>query len=295
MAAPSFFMNFFNSSSQIIQPSIKSFGQILFSQDIRVGVLVILSMAVFHPLGAAIAFMVTAVCHAMINILQGVRNRKLQGISQEDYQDGLYGFNGALLAIGASVFFGLNVWVLLALIPLSLLANQLWLAFYKRGIPLFTLPATLLVLTLLNLIHANPEASSLYWGIQGFSQIIYITSPITAGIIAAAILLAYYKNLVWFLSGSGMSFLSCFIFSDDHFLSLMLANQLLFACYLSSTQRPIYQLTTIALVNTAILMLIFYLLFTLSLPVMVFPYMVASMITTYMLKNQYGRNLSINL
>jgi urea transporter len=288
-------MNVSKIASQIIQPSIKSFGQILFSQDIRVGVLVILSMAAFHPLGAAIAFIVTIVCHAMIVISQRVGNSKLQGISQEDYQDGLYGFNGALLAIGASVFFGFTLWVLLALVPLSLLANQLWLSFYKRGIPLFTLPATLLVLMLLNMIHINPETSSLHWGIQGFSQIIYIANPITACIIAAAILLAYYKNLVWFLLGSGMSLLSCFIFSDDHFLSLMLANQLLFACYLSSTQRPIYQLTTIALVNAAILILIFYLLFNLSLPVMVFPYIVASMITSYMLKKQYGSNLPIRL
>jgi urea transporter len=287
-------MNVSKIASQIIQPSIKSFGQILFSQDIRVGVLVILSMAVFHPLGAAIAFMVTAVCHVMIVVSQRVQNHKLQGISQEDYQDGLYGFNGALLAIGASVFFGFNVWVLLALIPLSLLANQLWLAFYKRGIPLFTLPATLLVLTLLNLIHTSSETSSLHWGIQGFSQIIYIAHPFTALILIAAILLAYYKNLSWIILGIIMTLLSFLILSDNHFLSLMLANQLLFACYLSSTKRTLKQLLKIALLNATILILIFYLLYALSLPVMVFPYIVASMITSYML-NQYGSNLPIRL
>jgi urea transporter len=286
-------MNVSKISSQLVQATIKSFGQILFSQDIRVGVLVILSMAVFKPVGAIIVFGVTLTCHVIIALSQLLE--KHQGINQTDFQEGLYGFNGALLSIGGLVFFESNPWILLALLPLSLLANQLWLFFYKRGVPLFTLPATLLVLTLLNLIHTNSETSSLHWGLQGFSQIIYIASPITAGIIAAAILLAYYKNLVWFLLGSGMSLLSCFIFSDHHFLSLMLANQLLFACYLSSTQRPIYQLTTIALVNAAILILIFYLLSALSLPVMVFPYIVASMITSYMLKNQYGSNLPIRL
>ncbi len=286
-------MNVSKISSQLVQATIKSFGQILFSQDIRVGVLVILSMAVFKPVGAIIVFGITLTCHAIIALSQLLE--KYQGIKQTDFKEGLYGFNGALLSIGGLVFFESNPWVLLALLPLSLLANQLWLVFHQRNFPLFTLPATLVMLVLLNLIHANPDTSSLHWGVQGFSQIIYISHPFTALILIAAILLAYCKKLSWIMLGIVMTLLSCLILSDNLFLSLMLANQLLFACYLSSSQRPLKQLLKIALLNATILILIFYLLYALSLPVMVFPYIVASMITSYMLKKQYGSNLPIRL
>lgn len=239
-------------------------------------------MAVFKPVGAIIVFGVTLTCHVIIALIQLFE--KYQGIKEADFQEGLYGFNGALLSIGGLVFFESNPWVLLALLPLSLLANQLWLIFHKRKLPLFTLPATLVMLALLNFIDANAEASSLNWGIQGFSQIIYIANTITACIIAVAILLAYHKNLSWVMLAIIMTLLSCLILSDNHFLSFMLANQLLFACYLSSTQHPIHQLIKIALASAMILILIFYLLYALSLPVMVFPYIVASMITSYRLK-----------
>lgn len=280
-------MNFSYISSEIVKPSIKSFGQILFSQDMRVGFLVILSIAVFNPMSAIIIFGTTLACHAMANLSPW--------INREGYQEGLYGFNGALLSTGCLVFFGSNPWLVLALLPLSLLANQLWLTFHKRDIPLFTLPATLVVMVLLNHFHSDSELSHLEWGIQGFSQIIYVAHPLTALIIAISILLAYYKNLLWVMLGIIISLVNSLILSDNHFLSLMLANQLLFACYLTNTKRLMSQLLKIVLINTTILTLIFYLLYCLELPVMVFPYIVASMITSYMLKKQYGRNIPISL
>jgi predicted neutral ceramidase superfamily lipid hydrolase len=139
-------------------------------------------------------------------------------------------------------------------------------------------------MVLLKIVNAQSGTSDLDWWMQGFSQIIYMANPASSLILGGAILLAFHKKIILFAIGLSICFLGQFVILDNHLLAIMLANQLLLACFLASKHCSKSCLIRISVSSFFVTFFVFYFLYSLEMPIMVLPYIVGSMIGEYLLK-----------
>lgn len=151
---------------------------------------------------------------AIIGTVIGTITAKLLHYSEEDINDGMYGFNGALVGIAIWFYFGLTLSSSLALIIGTVLSTMIMHTMNAR-IPAFTAPfviSTWLVMLGIKIVATIPFASSslpqndsldLFSAISmGIAQVMFQGNVLTGILFLLAILVSSRMAAVYALYGS---------------------------------------------------------------------------------------------
>ena len=188
---------------------LHAFAQIFLQRHAGCGALIMLALASGAPAQLAGALCGVLVAHAGASWL---------GYSAADRNDGLYGYNAALLVD----LLGLTG-TSLALAGVAALAScplQAWLLARLRrgdGLPGFTLPFVLIGLLAVRLIEPAPVTSSgmpsadaatlLTAWLLGIGQVVFLDAPLAAACLLVAVALASLRDAFWLLTGSALGLL----------------------------------------------------------------------------------------
>ncbi len=197
---------------------LHAFAQIFLQRHAGCGALIMLALASGAPAQLAGALCGVLFAHAGASWL---------GCSAADRNDGLYGYNAALLGALLVDLLGLTG-TSLALICIAALAScplQAWLLARLRrgdGLPGFTLPFVLIGLLTVRLIEPAPVTSSgmpsadaaalLTAWLLGIGQVVYLEAPLAAACLLVAVALASLRDALWLLAGSAMGLLAAGLF-----------------------------------------------------------------------------------
>ncbi|WAE60987.1 urea transporter [Stutzerimonas sp. R40042] len=197
---------------------LQAFAQIFLQRHAGCGALIMLALASGAPAQLAGALCGVLVSHGGASWL---------GYSAADRNDGLYGYNAALLGALLVDLLGLTG-TSLALICIAALAScplQAWLLARLRrgdGLPGFTLPFVLIGLLTVRLIEPAPVTSSgmpsadaatlLTAWLLGIGQVVFLDAPLAAACLLAAVALASLRDALWLLAGSAMGLLAAGLF-----------------------------------------------------------------------------------
>lgn len=197
---------------------LHAFAQIFLQRHAGCGALIMLALASGAPAQLAGALCGVLVAHAGASWL---------GYSAADRNDGLYGYNAALLGALLVHLLGLTG-TSLALVGVAALAScplQAWLLARLRrgdGLPGFTLPFVLIGLLTVRLIEPAPVTSSgmpsadaaalLTACLLGIGQVVFLDAPLAAACLLAAVALASLRDALWLLAGSAMGLLAAGLF-----------------------------------------------------------------------------------
>ena len=189
---------------------LHAFAQIFLQRHAGCGALIMLALASGAPAQLAGALCGVLFAHAGASWL---------GYSAADRNDGLYGYNAALLGALLVHLLGLTG-TSLALICIAALAScplQAWLLARLRrgdGLPGFTLPFVLIGLLTVRLIEPAPVTSSgmpsadaaalLTAWLLGIGQVVFLDAPLAAAGLLVAVALASLRDALWLLAGSAM-------------------------------------------------------------------------------------------
>lgn len=187
-----------------------AFSQIFLQRHAGCGALIMLALALAEPpLLAGTLFAVVVAQTGAIWL----------GYSAEDREDGLYGYNAALLGALLTHLLGLTA-ASLALIAAASLAScplQAWLLDRLRhhgGLPGFTLPFVLL--GFIALLVIAPASSAQLAGLQpdvralleawllGIGQVVFASDRLAAACLVVAVAVANWRNALWLLAGSAL-------------------------------------------------------------------------------------------
>ncbi len=197
---------------------LHAFAQIFLQRHAGCGALIMLALASGAPAQLAGALCGVLVAHAGASWL---------GYSAADRNDGLYGYNAALLGALLVDLLGLTG-TSLALIGVAALAScplQAWLLARLRrdgSLPGFTLPFVLIGLLALLVIAPAPGTPSgmpsadamtlLAAWLLGIGQVVFLDAPLAAACLLAAVALASLRDALWLLAGSAMGLLAAGLF-----------------------------------------------------------------------------------
>ena len=192
---------------------LHAFAQIFLQRHAGCGALIMLALASGAPAQLAGALCGVLVAHAGASWL---------GYSAADRNDGLYGYNAALLGALLVDLLGLTG-TSLALAGVAALAScplQAWLLARLRrgdGLPGFTLPFVLIGLLAVRLIEPAPVTSSgmpsadaatlLTAWLLGIGQVVFLDAPLAAACLLVAVALASLRDAFWLLTGSALGLL----------------------------------------------------------------------------------------
>ncbi|MCQ4306136.1 transporter [Stutzerimonas frequens] len=192
---------------------LHAFAQIFLQRHAGCGALIMLALASGAPAQLAGALCGVLVAHGGASWL---------GCSAADRNDGLYGYNAALLGALLVDLLGLTG-TSLALVGVAALAScplQAWLLARLRcgdGLPGFTLPFMLIgLLALLCIAPVSvsspdvpaPDATTLRdaW-LLGIGQVVFLDAPLAAACLLVAVALASLRDAFWLLTGSALGLL----------------------------------------------------------------------------------------
>lgn len=204
--------------SSHLRAVLHAFAQIFLQRHAGCGALVMLALASGAP-----ALLVGALSGVLIAHLGAT----WLGYPQADRDDGLYGYNAALLGALLVTQLGLSG-ASLVLVGVAALAScplQAWLLARLRhngGLPGFTLPFVLIgLLALLCIAPVSvsspdvpaPDATTLRdaW-LLGIGQVVFLHQPLAAACLLAAVALASLRDALWLLAGSAMGLLAAGLF-----------------------------------------------------------------------------------
>ena len=192
---------------------LHAFAQIFLQRHAGCGALIMLALASGAPAQLAGALCGVLVAHTGANWL---------GYSAADRNDGLYGYNAALLGALLVDLLGLTG-TSLALAGVAALAScplQAWLLARLRrdgSLPGFTLPFVLIGLLALLVIAPAPVTPSgmpsadamtlLAAWLLGIGQVVFLDAPLAAACLLTGVALASLREALWLLAGSALGLL----------------------------------------------------------------------------------------
>lgn len=211
------------SSNSALSPYLKGIGQIMLQDNVLTGVLFLLGIFINSPMLAWGTLVGTVVSTLTAKVLK---------YDEQDIQNGLYGFNGALVGISLLVFFESTALVWGGMILLAALSTPFMNAFLKRSLPAFTFPFVFLVWVALYLFHDvvpvdAPAAEDLEGLINdqiefnlsgfgfGFGEVIFQGSLLSGIIFLLAVYLAKPIAALWGLAGAFLATLFAVLMIDQ--------------------------------------------------------------------------------
>lgn len=123
-----------HASTPFYAPYLRGVGQIMLQNSVLTGVLFLLGIAI-NSLLLALGM--------IVGLLVGTITAKLLKYDRAAIDDGLYGFNAALVGIAMLVFFESSVLVWTGLVLLAVLSTILMNVFLRNKLPAFTFPFVL--------------------------------------------------------------------------------------------------------------------------------------------------------
>ena len=154
---------------------------------------------------------------AVIGVLTGTFTALLFKYKRDDINNGLYGYNGALVGLAAIYFFGLHIPSVIAMFFGAILSSIIMHFMIKRKLPPFTAPfiistwilmATILTLHIIPLQAAQlPDASNLEIIpalSRGIGQVMFQENMITGIILFIGILVSSRISALYALLGTGI-------------------------------------------------------------------------------------------
>lgn len=190
---------------------LHAFAQIFLQRHAGCGALVMLALALADP---------ALLAGALFGVLMASAGAIWLGYPAGDREDGLYGYNAALLGALLIHQLGLSL-TSLAVIAAASLAScplQAWLLDRLRhhgGLPGFTLPFVLIgLITQLAIAPVpalpasglQPDASALLAGawLLGIGQVVFVDDRLAAACLVAAVAAANCRDALWLLAGSAL-------------------------------------------------------------------------------------------
>jgi urea transporter len=130
--------------SNFASPFLIGIGQIMLQNNALTGVLFLIGIFINSPIMAL---------GTVVGTVASTYAAKLLKYEEDDIQDGLYGFNGALIGISLLVFFESSIAIWISIVLLSVVSTLFMKQFLKRSLPAFTFPFVLLVWIALYFFH----------------------------------------------------------------------------------------------------------------------------------------------
>ncbi len=193
--------------SGAVPASLRGVGQIMLQPHAGAGLLFLLGLAVAAwPLALA----------AVLGAAGGTVLAQALRFPQAEIDQGLYGFNAALVALAAWVFYGGDTGLAWSMgLAAGALATVQMRAMQRWGMPAYTFPFVLWTWGALWLVPPAPLApvaavpGSVWWDgwLQGLGQVMFAGGSVTGGIFALGLLLASRRAAVSALLGSGLGLL----------------------------------------------------------------------------------------
>ena len=196
---------------------LRSIGQVLFQNNALSGLLIL--VGVFYSswlLGLAVIF----------GALAGTATAQALKYPQSEIKNGIYGFNGALVAIATCFFFGFSILTTIVLITGAMISAILMYEM-KKLVPPFTAPFVFIVWLLiiflffvlkLPLVAPPPlEDNSLYLHIgliKGFSQVWFQDNSITGIFFLIALAVNSRISTFYALYGSALGIFIAILLSE---------------------------------------------------------------------------------
>ncbi|MBX2962633.1 MAG: urea transporter [Cyclobacteriaceae bacterium] len=133
-----------NNKENVLAPYLKGIGQIMLQDNSLTGILFLIGILINSPIMAL---------GTVVGTVVSTLGAKLLKYDENDIQNGLYGFNGALVGISMLVFFKSDLMVWGGIVLLSFVSTLMMRQFLTRGLPAFTFPFVLLVWIALYFFH----------------------------------------------------------------------------------------------------------------------------------------------
>jgi urea transporter len=130
--------------SNFASPFLIGIGQIMLQNNALTGVLFFIGIFINSPIMAL---------GTVVGTVASTYAAKLLKYENDDIEDGLYGFNGALIGISLLVFFQSSIAIWISIVLLSAVSTVFMKQFLKRKLPAFTFPFVLLVWIALYFFH----------------------------------------------------------------------------------------------------------------------------------------------
>lgn len=248
----------------LLQPWLRGYGQVIFMPHSAVGAALLLAVAMNAPkmaLGAVLGGLIASIAGWFVGTL-------------EDYSDGLFGFNGALIGIATVMFFEPTtaIWYWIAIMA----AFSAWLMAQARRHRLTIMTAPFISITLLAFVvlplreqseqgmqliaHHQPLFSGLTAGV---GQMAFQSSILSAAVIVLALLAIKWQVALVAIAGSAAGVLVAQLAAvpDDIIASgVMSFNTALSAAavYQLFEQRPPIFISIAAVLLSAVLTLVAY-------------------------------------
>lgn len=209
---------------------------------------------------------------------------------------GLYGFNATLVGVALAFLFHQTVLIWMAILTGAVLATIIQHFFISRKIPVFTFPFILVTWMFLFIFHYFPcvtQAETLSTSIPypfismlllGYGQIIFQNSIIAGILFFAGVCLNRPVAAIYGLGGAALSGCIAYLLhmpANDLFLGLLSYNGVL--CAICFSGRKTEDLIKI-LLSVSLSVPVFIMMKNSDLPVLTFPFVLASWITLWIKK-----------
>ncbi len=265
---------------------LKGISQIMLQENVITGLLILTGIFYGSPV-MGIAAITAAAC--------GTAAALLFKFNADDVNKGLYGFSAALVGVAIVTFFKAQWWMWV-LIPVgSVAATTIQHLFIKRNIPAFTLPFVVVSWvavygaklyfpdTLLSNIPADvSEANSFDYALRGFGQVIFQDYTVSGALFFIAVFISTPIAALYGLAAATLaSVVSCQLAypAVDIQHGLFAFNAVLCAITFAGSKLTDGLWVLLA---TAVSLLATYLLLNYNVIQLTFPFVVASVITTYL-------------
>lgn len=234
-----------NAKAPVWDPYLKGVGQIMLQANPWTGLLFIVGILVNSPIMALGAVVATIV---------GTVTAKLLKYDKAEIDNGLYGFNAALVGVALINFFQATVLVWVAIVLLSALTTVMMNFCLRNKIPIFTFPFILLTWIALFVFHSLmpvPEPTyeplelvddgfSLMMHGLGFGEVIFQGSLISGLIFFVAVYISSPTAALYGLAGAFFSVLAAILLKErigDVQMGMFSFNALLCAIVFSGPRR----------------------------------------------------------
>ncbi|CBL45040.1 Urea transporter [gamma proteobacterium HdN1] len=254
--------------------TLRGLGQIMFQRNAATGLLFLIGIAA-NSLLMALA--------ALAGSIGGAEYARYRKFSSQDISDGLYGFNAALVAIGAVFFYPTPFSAVLVGIGGIVLCTELMHIMHKHALKPFTFP---FIVTLWLAFAILPQGETLSANdtriflapldgfFQGFGQVMFQGNTFTGLLFLVAILISSVRH-AWLASlaaALGYVVADGFGFSSQASAGLYGYNAVLTAIAVSLfSTRTLHAIT-----GAALSILITWLMLNAHLPALTFPFVLAT-------------------
>jgi len=237
-----------------IQTILRGMGQVMFQNNVISGLLFFIGISYNSWILGMAAILGTAISTTTAQLLR---------YSQEEIEDGIYGFNGALVGVATWFFFGVNLVSIIALIIASILSTII-MKEMKKVIPPFTAPFVLItwiLIVVLIFVFQQPvvappleqsDAFDLFSSIsKGFSEVWFQDNIVTGILFFLALLVNSRLSAAYALYGSLLGALFALILSQPFTLingGIFGYNAVLCAIALGGKKLQTILWTTIAII-----------------------------------------------